>query len=366
MKNRKRFGVIALSIAALIAMVVISQKHKYAERTLAFAAQPIAQAGSPISPGGQSIGGAGITQGAPDMSPEQMAAVCNKFNSLTQQQEKLKDALDSDYAEMKWARAYFQKNSAEFEAWNQLVQTMDQFHEAQENFEQAMDAKDAATVLAQPETAVEVAMGKLASMDFNAPLNATEAINGQEAKAGIQSLSGATEKHLKLLAREQSQMKHDALALKGVASQVQAMGSAPCDSTKLVKSSHPQTNAAETTASAAKGSVPASAMKAGSASHARLIAGVLLVGGGAAGAAAYELGKSVKAASSCSFPWSTSSGTAASVTCAESGGANCASFNQLYTDACQCAGYSGADTQAMDSCIGSNSSSCSGQLYCTK
>jgi hypothetical protein len=76
----------------------------------------------PISGGGQSIGGTGVTQGAADVSPDEMARICNERTGLEQQQTELRGIVNNEYAQVEWAKPEFQKNADEFDAWGRVAE----------------------------------------------------------------------------------------------------------------------------------------------------------------------------------------------------------------------------------------------------
>lgn len=246
------------------------------------------QAGSPIKPGGQQTGGAGVTIGhadkTPPPTPEQMADICNKRATLSQQQTKLQDAVASDHTLMQWAGSDFQKNASDFNEWANRL-TEEQRNAIEEQAKGALNMGGAA---------LSGDVEEFLSEEIKwAASNAYDAATGQLDKAKLNNLTKMNLGELKILKREQDQMKQDVLSLKSVSAQLQ--GLAPCDTTKLVKKEPTQesSSAQQVASKAAAPAATATAAKGGS--HALMW---ILGGGAAAGGAAYAAGKLIAGACS--------------------------------------------------------------------
>ncbi len=228
-----------------------------------------------------------------NISPDEMAAICNKRAVLTGQYDSLRSAVDSDYSAMRWTQTFFQTKVDQFNWWANFTQNYNSFKEARDSVSDALKPG-----LFAIEAVKEGPVLAILKQDIEwTTFNVMDAATGQVSKARLQALEQMTEDQLKQLKTQQDQMKKDIQALKDVSAQLQPLPA--CDTTKLIpkEPQQPVSPSQNATVVGTPQTPPAAppaqqVVSTPSGNHTGL---VLLVGGlGAAGAVAYAAGVAMK------------------------------------------------------------------------
>ncbi len=288
----------------------------------------------PISSGGQPTGGTGITQEQADITPEQMAEICNKRAVLQRRHDSLQEAVNSDYSTMNWAGADFQKETSDFEGWASRVEDTQRIREEREAIEDALRPGSMAIEIAKEGPLIALLKEEVSWAYFNV----LDAATGQIQKHKIEALSRMTEDQLKMLKQQQYQMKQDVLSFKEVSTKLQGLAS--CDTTKLVIK-EPGPEQPTQTASATPAKTPRSTSPAHH-GHTGLIVGGVLAGVGVVGVAAAVAAKSNSSASCSSLENQCSNLVSQCLN--QHISSACSQINSACSQSCQCQGFSGFNT----------------------
>ena len=317
MEERKRFFIV------LNALLLLAGSALLPNRGTLLCAAPQASVSGVLGPP------AGVQPPA-SITPDEMAAICNKRAVLTGQYDSLRSAVDADYTAMQWTQTFFQTKVDQFDWWANFTQNYNNFKEARESVSDALKPG-----LFAIEAVKEGPVLAILKQDIEwTTFNVIDAATGQISKSRIQALEQMTEDQLRQLKNQQEQMKKDIQALKAVSSQLQPLPA--CDTTKLIPKEpqqpvSPAQNAMVVgTPQTPPPTPPAQQVVSGGGTN---HTGLILLGGGlgVAGVAAYAAGVAMKNQAN------SSSGTSSG---------HCASTSpQNACGACTCSGDCGSSSQ---------------------